>query len=73
MMENFSKFATGQRRLILTNTRSSRSHMLHKKGILKNFVKLHGKITLLESLFNKSASLRHSTLCKMYGSTDVFL
>ena len=39
----------------------------------KNYRKIHGKIPLLESLFNKAAGLRPVILLKRHFSTGVFL
>ena len=58
MMQNINKFAARQTRPVLTNTRSSRSHMLFKIGVLKNLAKLHGNTCW--SRFSN----RHGTLWK---------
>ena len=73
MMENIDKFAARQTRPILTNTRSSRLHVLYKIGVLKNLAKIHGQTPVLEFLFNKGAALRPSTLLKRHSSAGFFL
>ena len=45
MMQNIDKFAARQTGLILTNTRSSRSRMLCRIGVLKNLAKFTAKDT----------------------------
>ena len=72
MMQNIDKFAACQARSILTDARNSRSHMLYKIGVL-NSRKIHGKKLVLESLFNKGAGLRPSTLLKRHSSAGGFL
>ena len=62
MMQNIDKFAAGQTRFILTDTRSSRSHVLYKIGVLKNLAKFTEKTPVLVSLFNKGVGLKPSTL-----------
>ena len=72
MMQNVDKFAARQTRSIVTNTRSSRSHMLYKTGVLKYLAKFTEK-HLCWSLFNKDVGLRSSTLLKRHSNTGAFL
>ena len=47
--------------------------MLYKIGILKYLAKFTEETPVLESLFNKVAGLRPSTLLKRHSRTGVFL
>ena len=57
------------------SSRGSRSKMLFKIGVLKNFAKFTGKYLFLSLflIFNIVASLRPVTLLKRDFNTDVFL
>ena len=72
-MKNMDKFAARQTRPILTNARSSRSHMLYKTSVLKNLTKFTKEALVLESLFNKVVDLRPSTLLKRHSCIGVLL
>ena len=72
MMQNIYKFAAGQTRPTVTNTRISRSHMLYKITVL-NLAKFVGKYLCWSPLFNKGADLRPLTLLKGHSSTGAFL
>ena len=58
MMQKIVKFAADQKRLILTNTRSSRSYFIQNMCSKKSR-KIHRNTPALESLSNKSEGLRH--------------
>ena len=71
MMQNI-KFAACQTRPIFTNTRSSRSHMWYKIGVLKNLTKFKEKHLCWSLFSNQPASLwtkrlRHSNFSMKFA------
>ena len=54
--------------------RSRFQEVFCKKCVLKNFAKIHSKVTMPESLFNNVTSLRSATFLKKTDSgTGIFL
>ena len=55
------------------DTEASTGDILLKKCVLTKFPKFYRKAAVLESIFNKVASLRATTLLKRDSNTSVFL
>ena len=53
--------------------RSSRPEVFYKIGVLKNFAKIHRKIPMLESFFNKVTELSLQLCLKRDPGSGVFL
>ena len=72
MMPNIDKSVSRQTRPFLTNTRSSRSHMLYKIGVLKNLAKFTEKHLCWSFFSNRPVTLwkkrlRHSSFPMIFA------